>query len=240
MFFPEHIHSAIWGHKKQQHNKLKTFLHHNIYKYEQSFICMKHELPTLEYSHDALEPFIDAKTMEIHHSKHHQAYADKLNAALEKHPELQEKSVEELLSNLSSIPNEIRVAVQNNGGGVLNHNIFFSILKKDISCTGEIAEAIDKTFGSFDKFKNQFSDAALTQFGSGWAWLVIDKEKKLHIMKTPNQNSPVSEGLTPILGIDIWEHAYYLKYQNKRPEYITQFFNVINWEKVNERFLQAR
>lgn len=195
---------------------------------------MTHTLPKIEYKYDSLEPFIDAKTMEIHHTKHHQAYVDKLNAALEKHPELKEKEVEELLKNLDQIPEEIRVAVKNHGGGHFNHSLFWQTLKKDVKLSGEISQAIDNDLGGFEKFKTEFSNAAATQFGSGWAWLVINpKTKKLEITKTSNQDSPLSKGLIPLLGLDVWEHAYYLKYQNKRPEYIEAFFKIINWDKVN-------
>ncbi len=202
---------------------------------------MVHELQPLGYAYDALEPYIDKETMEIHYSKHHQGYVNKLNAALEKNPELQEKPVEEILENLSAIPEGIKTAVINNGGGVFNHNFFWQILKKDVEMKGEIAEEINKKFGSFENFKKTFTEAAVTVFGSGWAWLVYNKEKKeLEVFHSKNQESPISFGLTPVLGIDVWEHAYYLKYQNKRPDYIEAFFHVINWEKVNELFLEAR
>jgi superoxide dismutase, Fe-Mn family len=197
---------------------------------------MKYMLPKLSYSYDALEPYIDAKTMEIHHSKHHQAYTDNLNKALEKYPKIAETPIEDLLNDLSKIPEDIRTAVRNNGGGFVNHSFFWEILKKDAPVKGKVIDAINKEFGSFDKFKEQFSSAALTRFGSGWAWLVLNKEGKLEIMSTANQDSPVSEGKTPLLTIDIWEHAYYLKFQNRRAEYISTFFNVINWYKVNELY----
>jgi len=200
---------------------------------------MVHTLPKLPYSYDALEPFIDAKTMEIHYTKHHQTYVDKLNAALEKYPKLQKKTPEELISNLNDIPEEIRTAVRNHGGGHWNHSLFWQLLAKDVKLNGAIAKAIDKTFGSFDKFKEQLSSAALNRFGSGWAWLVVSKEEKLEIVSTGNQDSPLSEGKIPILGIDVWEHAYYLKYQNKRADYISAFFNIINWKKVDELYKKA-
>jgi superoxide dismutase, Fe-Mn family len=195
---------------------------------------MKHELPKLSFDYDALEPNIDARTMEIHHTKHHQAYIDKLNAALEKHPELKEKSVEELLREIDDIPEDIRDAVINHGGGHANHTFFWEILgpeKKE--CSGKIKKAIEKEFGSFDAFKEKFSDAAMKRFGSGWAWLVVS-DGELEIVSTPNQDSPLMDGKIPVLGLDVWEHAYYLKYQNKRNEYIEAFWNVVNWEKVNE------
>lgn len=202
---------------------------------------MTHALPDLGYDYNALEPYIDEETMKIHHDKHHQGYTNKLNAALEKHPDLQEKSAEDLLKNLNSLPEESRQAIINNGGGYVNHSLFWQILSKDKKCEGEIAKQIERDFGSFDEFKKQFSDAASTQFGSGWAWLIYNpEEKKLQITKTQNQDTPLSQGLIPILAIDVWEHAYYLKYQNKRPEYIENFFNVINWEKVDELLKKAK
>ena len=199
---------------------------------------MAHKLPELGYSYDALEPFIDAETMEIHYSKHHQAYTNNLNAALEKHEELQAKTPEDLLKDLNAVSEEIRDAVRNNGGGYVNHALFWKILKKDVKPEGEVIEAINKEFGSLDEFKTQFKQAAVTQFGSGWAWLVVNGGK-LEIMKTGNQDNPISEGKIPILMIDVWEHAYYLKYQNKRPDYVDAFFNVINWEQVNKNFSEA-
>ena len=202
---------------------------------------MTHELKPLGYEYDVLEPYIDKETMEIHYSKHHQGYVNKLNTALEKNPELQEKPVEELLSNLNSIPEIIKTAVINNGGGVYNHNFFWQILKKDVEPTGEILNEINKKFGSFEEFKKIFSEAAATVFGSGWTWLVYNKEKKeIEVFHSKNQDSPISFNLTPLIGIDVWEHAYYLKYQNKRPEYINNWFNVINWEEVANRFAVAK
>lgn len=200
---------------------------------------MRFELPKLEYEYDSLEPYIDKQTMMIHHDKHHQAYTDKLNAALEKHPEMKIKSAEELLKNLNKIPEDIRTAVKNQGGGYVNHSFFWTILKKNVKIKGKIKEAIEKKFGSFDKFKEEFTNTSVGLFGSGWTWLVINGNKELEIITTLNQDSPLSVGKIPILVIDLWEHAYYLKYQNRRPEYVENFFNVINWEKVNENFLSA-
>ena len=197
---------------------------------------MKHRLPELSYPYDSLEPYFDAKTMEIHHMKHHQAYVDKLNVALEGQEELAEKSVEELLQNLDAVPNNIMVALRNHGGGHFNHSFWWPILKKDVKAEGEIIEAINRKFGGFDKFKEEFTKAATGLFGSGWAWLVVN-QGELEIIQTANQDSPISQNRTPLLGIDVWEHAYYLKYQNRRPEYIEAFFNVINWEQVNKNFL---
>ena len=200
---------------------------------------MAHSLPKLNYSYNALEPFIDAKTMEIHHSKHHQAYINKLNAALEKYPELGSLSAEDLVGNLDGVPENIRTAVRNNGGGHVNHTFFWSILKKNVALEGEISEAINSDLGGFDSFKKSFSTAAAGQFGSGWGWLVLN-DGHLEVMATPNQDSPLTQGKTPLVGIDVWEHAYYLKYQNRRPEYIEAFFNVIDWQKVNSLYLQAK
>ncbi len=197
----------------------------------------KHELPALPYAFDALEPHIDARTMEIHHDRHHAAYVNNLNAALDKHPELFEKSLDELLASLDSVPEDIRGAVRNNGGGHANHTLFWELMSKNGggAPTGALAEAINSTFGSFDSFKEEFAKAATTRFGSGWAWLVVDGGK-LSITSTPNQDTPVMEGKTPILGLDVWEHAYYLNYQNKRPDYIAAFWNVVNWDEVSKRF----
>lgn len=197
----------------------------------------KHELPALPYAFDALEPHIDAQTMEIHHGRHHAAYVNNLNAALEKYPELFEKSLEDLLASLDSVPEDIRAAVRNNGGGHANHTLFWELMSKNGggAPSGELAEAIDSTFGSFEKFKEEFAKAGATRFGSGWAWLVVDGGK-LSVMSTPNQDTPIMEGKTPLLGLDVWEHAYYLKYQNKRPDYITAFWNVVNWDEVSKRY----
>jgi len=191
------------------------------------------ELPDLPFSYNALEPYIDAKTMEIHHDKHHAGYVKKLNAALEA-LEI-DKDINKLLKNIDSIPEEKRQAIINNGGGHANHSLFWQILKKDVEISGKIKEAIDRDFGSFEDFKKKFSDAAVSRFGSGWAWLVVNKGK-LEITSTANQDNPISEGKTPILCLDVWEHAYYLKYQNKRPDYSEAFFNVINWPEVEKNF----
>lgn len=203
---------------------------------------MAFQLPALPYANDALEPHIDAQTMEIHHDRHHNTYVTNLNAALENAPELQGKSLEDLLANLDSVPESIRTAVRNNGGGHHNHSLFWEIIGPNGggAPTGDIAAAIDSELGGFDKFKEDFAKAATTRFGSGWAWLVVGKDGKLSITSTPNQDSPIFEGLTPVLGLDVWEHAYYLKYQNKRPDYISAFWNVINWDEVNKRYAAAK
>ncbi|MFH1143166.1 MAG: superoxide dismutase [Candidatus Eisenbacteria bacterium] len=200
----------------------------------------KHTLAALPYAYDALEPFIDAQTMRIHHDKHHQAYIDKLNAALERHPRLQEWPVEELLKNLGRVPSEIRDAVRNHGGGHFNHSFFWPTLRRGVPMEGEIREALQKTFGGGDEFALRFKQAAIGHFGSGWAWLVMNGNHELEILSTPNQDSPLSQGLTPVLGLDLWEHAYYLKYQNRRPEYVDAFFNVIDWQKVDGLYRAAR
>lgn len=200
---------------------------------------MAHELPALTYAYDALEPFIDKETMNIHHTKHHQTYVTKLNEALTAHTELQTKSAEDLVRDLSRVPDAIRTAVRNHGGGHANHSFFWKILKKDVKPGGKIVEAINSTFGGQEQFKETFSAAAAGVFGSGWAWLVASGGK-LEIMSTPNQDSPLTQGKTPIIGIDVWEHAYYLKYQNRRPEYIGAFFNVINWDEVNRILAAAK
>lgn len=203
---------------------------------------MAHELPPLPYPNNALEPHIDAKTMEIHHDKHHGTYVNKLNEALEKHPALKSKSVEELLAGIQNIPDDIRNAVRNHGGGHLNHSILWNNLspKGGGQPSGPLADAIKSAFGSFDDFKKKFSDAAAARFGSGWAWLCADKSGKLVIKDFPNQDSPVMEGLRPLLGLDVWEHAYYLKYQNRRPDYIAAFWNVVNWADVSQRLASNR
>ncbi len=197
---------------------------------------MAFELPKLEYDYSALEPNIDAKTMEIHHTKHHQGYTNKLNAAIEG-TDFASKSIEEILGSISDVPETIRTAVQNNGGGFANHSLFWSIIgpNKGGKPSGALAEAIDKDLGGFDKFKEDFSKAAGTRFGSGWAWLVL-KDGKLSIESTANQDSPLMAGKKPILGLDVWEHAYYLNYQNRRPDYVAAFFNVVNWDKVAELY----
>jgi Fe-Mn family superoxide dismutase len=194
---------------------------------------MAHELPPLPYDFGALEPHIDTQTMQIHHGKHHAAYVNNLNAALEKHPNLQGRSAEELIRNLSAVPEDIRTAVRNNGGGHVNHTMFWKLMVAGGgSPKGAIADAINSSFGSFDTFKEQFAKAAVGRFGSGWAWL-IDNGGKLTIESTPNQDSPLMDGKKPVLGLDVWEHAYYLKYQNRRPDYITAWWNVVNWDEVN-------
>ncbi len=196
-------------------------------------------LPALPYAYDALEPYIDAQTMTIHHDKHHKAYLDKLVAALDKHPELKNKTPLELVKNLAVVPEDIRTMVRNHGGGFVNHTFFWETLKKDVAIHGAISEAITVSFGNFELFKKQFSDAAVSVFGSGWAWLVLD-HGKLAIITLPNQDSPHSSGKIPLLGLDVWEHAYYLKYQNRRPEYIEAFFSVINWDAVNKEYLKHK
>jgi len=199
---------------------------------------MKFELPSLPYDYGALEPYVDALTMEIHHTKHHQAYVNNLNAALEKHPEYQPQSLEDIIKNLNAVPEDIRVAVRNNGGGHSNHSLFWKIMKRNGGGEpkGRIADEIKKTFGSFAQFQETFNNYAKTVFGSGWAWLSVDEQEKLIVSSLPNQDSPLSYKATPIMGIDVWEHAYYLKYQNKRPDYITAWWHVINWDAVEENY----
>ncbi len=199
---------------------------------------MNHTLPKLPYAYDALEPYIDARTMEIHHTKHHQTYIDKLNAAVKGHQELETLSAEQLIRNLSETPETIRTAVRNHGGGHVNHSFFWPLLKKEIAPAGPVIDAIKRKFGNFDEFKESFSNAAGLLFGSGWAWLTIDRGE-MTIVTTANQDNPMSQGHKPVLGLDVWEHAYYLRYQNRRAEYIAAFFNVINWDKVNEHFQSA-
>lgn len=200
---------------------------------------MNHQLPELPYAYDALEPYFDARTMEIHHTKHHQTYVDKLNAAIKGQEALQGKSAEDLLKNLESVPESIRTAVRNHGGGHANHSFWWPMLKKDVAFGGPIADAVNKQFGGFDSFKEKFSNTAALLFGSGWTWLVVN-QGQLEMVATPNQDNPVSLGKTPVMGIDVWEHAYYLKYQNRRPEYIDAFFNVVNWNRVNDIYTAAR
>ncbi len=203
---------------------------------------MAHELPPLPYDYAALEPHIDAATMQTHHDKHHAAYVNNLNAALEKAPQLQGKSAEDLIRDLNSVPEEIRAAVRNNGGGHVNHTMFWQIMapKAGGEPQGAIADAIKDTFGGFDKFKEQFNDAGVKRFGSGWVWLVGSNDSgKLQIISTANQDNPLTDGLQPILGNDVWEHAYYLKYQNRRPEYLAAWWNTVDWEEVNKRFQGA-
>ena len=199
---------------------------------------MSHTLPALPYAYNALEPYFDEQTMQIHHTKHHQTYVDKLNAALEGHDALQGKSAEGLITDLNAVPKNIRTAVRNHGGGHANHSFFWPLLWKKVDFSGDVAKAITAKFSDYDSFKDQFSNAATLLFGSGWTWLVVNNGE-LEISTTPNQDNPLSQGHIPILGLDVWEHAYYLKYQNRRPEYIAAFFNVINWEKVDENFKNA-
>jgi Fe-Mn family superoxide dismutase len=203
---------------------------------------MPYELPRLPYDFSALEPHIDEQTMRIHHGKHHAAYVNNLNAALEKHPKLFDWSIEELLQRINEVPAEIRTAVRNNGGGHANHSLFWTIMspKGGAEPNGDLAKAIKDSFGDFAGFKNELSTAAATRFGSGWGWLSVDAKGTLLVESTPNQDSPLMEGRTPILGIDVWEHAYYLKYQNRRPDYIEAWWNTINWDAVSERYSVAR
>lgn len=202
---------------------------------------MTYELPKLPYTYDALEPNFDKETMEIHYTKHHNTYVTKLNEAVAGHADLASKPVEELVANLDSVPEDIRGAVRNHGGGHANHTLFWSILSPNGggAPTGNLKTAIESEFGTFDEFKEKFNAAAAARFGSGWAWLVVNNSK-LEIVSTANQDSPLSEGKTPVLGLDVWEHAYYLKFQNRRPEYIDTFWNVINWEEANKRFDAAK
>ncbi len=202
---------------------------------------MAFELPPLPYAYDALEPYIDKLTMEIHHTKHHAAYVSNLNKALEGHPDLQAMSITELLSNLHRVPDAIRTAVRNNGGGHFNHSLFWKIMKPNGGGepTGELAQALNSTFGSFQNFREEFSQAAARHFGSGWAWLYI-KDGQLIVASMPNQDNPLMEGGKPIMGLDVWEHAYYLKYQNRRPEYIQAWWNVVNWDQIAQNFAQAK
>jgi Fe-Mn family superoxide dismutase len=203
---------------------------------------MPYQLPKLPYSYDALEPHIDARTMEIHHTKHHQTYINNVNAALEKYPALADKSVQDLISDLNAVPEDIRTVVRNNGGGHANHSMFWTIMapKAGGEPSGELAEAIKSAFGGFDSFKDQFSKAAAGRFGSGWAWLSVDAGGKLVVTSTPNQDSPLSEGLKPILGLDVWEHAYYLNYQNRRPDYIAAWWNVVNWKQAASNYASSK
>ena len=202
---------------------------------------MAFTLPALPYAYDALTPYIDEETMHLHHEKHHNAYITNANAASEKHPELADKTIEELLADLNSIPEDIRTAVRNNGGGHANHSLFWTVLAPNAGGepTGAVKDGIEEAFGSFDAMKEKFSAAAAGRFGSGWAWLVVS-DGKLEITSTPNQDSPISEGKTPILGLDVWEHAYYLNYKNVRPEYIKAFWNLVNWDEVNRRLAAAK
>ncbi|MBD8587780.1 superoxide dismutase [Peribacillus simplex] len=202
---------------------------------------MAFELPQLPYAYDALEPHIDKETMNIHHTKHHNTYVTNLNNALEGNQELLSKSVEEIVANIDAVPEAVRTAVRNNGGGHANHTLFWEILSPNGGGqpTGELADAITSKFGSFDSFKEEFAKAATTRFGSGWAWLAVNNGE-LEVTSTPNQDNPLSEGKTPLLGLDVWEHAYYLNYQNRRPEYINSFWNVVNWDEVAKRYSAAK
>lgn len=199
---------------------------------------MAHSLPPLPYDYSALEPYIDAQTMTLHHDKHHAAYVNNLNAALEKHPDLGSKSVEDLLRDINSVPEDVRTAVRNNAGGHMNHTMFWQIMKPKGGGqpTGRVGDEIKKTFGSFEEFQKQFNDAGAKRFGSGWVWLVRSKAGKLEIISTANQDNPIMDGHHAIMGNDVWEHAYYLKYQNRRPEYLAAWWNVVNWDEVNKRF----
>jgi Fe-Mn family superoxide dismutase len=203
---------------------------------------MAHELPALPYAHDALEPSIDTMTMQIHHGKHHAAYVTNLNKALESAPDLQSLSVEDLLKNLNKVPDNIRQAVINNGGGHYNHTLFWKIMGPHAggAPTGELASALSSAFGSLDGFKEKLNNAGMTRFGSGWAWLVFNKDGKLEVLSTANQDCPLSNGLKPIMGVDVWEHAYYLKYQNRRADYLNAWWNVVNWAEVAARFAKMK
>jgi Fe-Mn family superoxide dismutase len=203
---------------------------------------MPYQLPALPYATTALEPHIDAQTMEIHHTKHHQAYINNANNVLKDHPELDKLGVEELLRSFSSVPDAVKGPLRNNAGGHANHSLFWTVIGPNGGGlpTGDLAAAIDRELGGYEKFKEEFSKAATTRFGSGWAWLVVGKDGKLAVTSTPNQDSPLMDGLTPILGLDVWEHAYYLKYQNRRPDYIGAFYNVIKWDEVAKRYAAAK
>jgi Fe-Mn family superoxide dismutase len=205
-------------------------------------VAMPHELPKLVYPYDALEPHIDARTMEIHHSKHHAAYVNNLNAALEAHAAIKDKPVESLIADLASVPEAIRTAVRNNGGGHANHTLFWSIMGPGAGGepTGSLKKEIDRAFGSFAGFKEELTKSAMTRFGSGWAWLVVDAAKQLKVLSTANQDSPVSDGMKPLVMVDVWEHAYYLKYQNRRADYLAAWWNTVNWAEVNRRYEAAR
>jgi Fe-Mn family superoxide dismutase len=203
---------------------------------------MAFQLAPLPYDYDALEPFIDTQTMQIHHDKHHAAYVTNLNGAIEKHPELADRSLEALLSDLNAVPEDIRTVVRNHGGGTWNHDLFWAIMAPHAGGEpkGPLSQAIEAAFGDFARFKAEFEKAANGRFGSGWAWLVVNPQNGLAIVSTANQDNPLSDGLTPILGLDVWEHAYYLKYQNRRPEYVANWWNVVNWEEVARRYALAR
>lgn len=202
---------------------------------------MTHELPELGYEYNALEPHFDARTMEIHHTKHHAGYVAKLNVALENAPdEFKKMTISELMKNINKLPADIQTAIRNNGGGHFNHSMFWDLLKKDVVFEGELADAIKAKWGDFEKFKEEFSNAAATRFGSGWAWLVLDNSGQLSVVSTANQDNPLMEGKKPIIGLDVWEHSYYLKYQNLRPDYIAAFFELINWKQANHNYKTAK
>jgi Fe-Mn family superoxide dismutase len=203
---------------------------------------MAYELPPLSYPFNALEPHIDAKTMEIHHDKHHQAYITNANNALKDHPDLAAKPVDELIANLSQVPESIRTTVRNNAGGHSNHSFFWKIMAPNAGGTpkGKLADAITATFGSIDAFKEKFQAAGAGRFGSGWAWLVVNKEGNLEVISTPNQDSPIMDGLKPVIGLDVWEHSYYLLYQNRRPDYLKAWWNVVSWDQAEQNFLAAK
>jgi Fe-Mn family superoxide dismutase len=203
---------------------------------------MAYELPPLPYDYNALEPYIDAQTMQLHHDKHHQTYVTNLNNALQGQSQFENMPIEDLIRNINQVPENVRVAVRNNGGGHVNHSMFWQIMKSNGGGepTGDIASAIASTFGSFDALKQQFNDAGAKRFGSGWAWLVMDGNGNLSVTSTANQDSPLIDGIYPIMGNDVWEHAYYLKYQNRRPEYLAAWWNVVNWDEVNRRYARAR
>jgi Fe-Mn family superoxide dismutase len=209
---------------------------------ERRYMPYPFELPELGYAYDALEPHIDARTMEIHYSKHHAGYTNNLNKALEEHKGLHGKSADELLADLSAVPEAIRTAVRNNGGGYVNHALFWDVMSPGGAGapSGELAKALDAKFGSFDDFKAKLQAAAGGQFGSGWGWLCVDGKGQLAVVSTPNQDNPISQGITAILGVDVWEHAYYLKYQNRRPDYLTAWWNVVNWDVVARRYVEAK
>jgi len=202
----------------------------------------EYTVPPLPYEYGALEPHVSAKTMQFHHDKHHQAYVNNLNAALKDHPEHQNKPIEQLIAGLSTLPEAIRTAVRNNGGGHANHSLFWTIMKPagGGEPTGELAQAIASELGGLGAFKDAFNKAAATRFGSGWAWLIVGKDGKLAVSSTPNQDSPIMDGLTPLLGLDVWEHAYYLKYQNRRADYIAAWWNTLNWEEIGRRYSSAK
>jgi len=225
----------VYSHQAK-HQKMIPFFHKTF-----ATLTYPYSLPSLPYAHNALEPYIDEQTMRIHHGKHHQGYVNKLNAALENHAEYQKMSLVDLLSNLDSLPESIRIAVRNNAGGHFNHTLFWEMMSetKDQAPQGKLLDAINNTFGSFDKFKEAFSNAGKTRFGSGWAWLCLNEDQELVVTSTPNQDAPLEQGLIPILALDVWEHAYYLKYQNKRPDYLEAWWHVANWKVVEKYYNKA-